>query len=118
MGYTGAYSLGTRCLTEFLSTFMAIGMGEGMLANELLPSTKGHAFGFGFVAFGFAMSFTVAIMMFGYASAHLNPAMCLALWIKGSLSFTDFLALSLSELAGGAAAANFVYIMYLPHFRT
>ncbi|KAJ3201970.1 hypothetical protein HDU82_007705, partial [Entophlyctis luteolus] len=81
MPYSGAYTLGARCLTEFLATFVAISMGEGLLANELLPTTKGHALGFGFVCLGFGMSFTVAIQMFGYASAHLNPAMCLALWI-------------------------------------
>ncbi|KAI9339016.1 aquaporin-like protein [Obelidium mucronatum] len=118
MGYTGIYSLGTRCLTEFLATFMAIGMGLGMIANELLPNTKGHAFGFGFIAFGFSMSFTAAICMFGYSSAHLNPAMVLSLWVRGKLDFTDFLALSASELAGGAAGALFIYLIYLPHFRT
>ncbi|KAJ3388411.1 hypothetical protein HDU84_009771 [Entophlyctis sp. JEL0112] len=93
-------------------------MGEGLLANELLPTTKGHALGFGFVCLGFGMSFTVAIQMFGYASAHLNPAMCLALWIRDKLSFTDFLALSVSEMAGGFCAGVFVYLMYMPHFKT
>ncbi|ORY38199.1 aquaporin-like protein [Rhizoclosmatium globosum] len=118
MGYTGAYTLGQRCLTEYLATFCAIGFGECLLANELLPNTKGHACGFGWVSFGFGMSFTFAIQMFGYASAHLNPAMCLALWVRGQLDFTDVLALSASELAGGFTAALFVYVMYMPHFRT
>ncbi|KAJ3099183.1 hypothetical protein HK100_004941, partial [Physocladia obscura] len=81
MPYTGAYSLGARCLTEFFGTFMAMGIGEGILANEMLPSTKGHALGFGFVAFGFAMAFTFAIQIFGFASAHINPTICLSLWI-------------------------------------
>ncbi|KAJ3131482.1 hypothetical protein HK100_006311 [Physocladia obscura] len=118
MPYTGVYSLGTRCLTEFLGTFVAIALGESILANELLPTTKGHAMGYSGVAFGFGMAFTFAIQMFGYASAHLNPAMCLALWIRDSLSFTDFLALSLSEFAGALCGAVFVYALYLPHFRT
>ncbi|KAJ3063144.1 hypothetical protein HDU98_001008 [Podochytrium sp. JEL0797] len=118
MGYVGAYSLGQRCLTEYLATFTAIGLGEAILANELLPSTKGHACGFGFVAFGFGMCFTFAILIFGYSSAHLNPAMCLSLLVRGKLSFTDFLALSASEMAGGFSAALFVYSIYLPHFRT
>ncbi|KAJ3308318.1 hypothetical protein HDU76_004016, partial [Blyttiomyces sp. JEL0837] len=92
--------------------------GEGLVANELLPSTKGHAIGFGWIAFGFGLAFCFAIQFFGYSSAHLNPASCFNLWIRGELSFTDFLALSLAEMAGGFVAAVFVYLLYMPHFRT
>ncbi|KAJ1568717.1 hypothetical protein HK405_014639 [Cladochytrium tenue] len=118
MGYTGAYSLGKRCLTEFLGMFVAISLGESLLANEMLPSTKGHAMGYGWVAYGFGLAFGVAIQFFSYASAHINPAMCLALWINGSLDGKDFVALSLAEMAGGFVGACFVYIYFLPHFRT
>ncbi|KAJ3262424.1 hypothetical protein HDU77_000342 [Chytriomyces hyalinus] len=116
--YTGSYSLGTRCLTEFLATFCAIGFGEGIIANEVLPTTKGHALGFGWVAFGFGMSFTFAILIFGFASAHLNPAMLLSLWIRDEISAGDFFALSAAEMCGGFCASVFVYLVYLPHFRT
>ncbi|KAJ3242179.1 hypothetical protein HDU81_006591 [Chytriomyces hyalinus] len=116
--YTGSYSLGTRCLTEFLATFIAIGFGEGIIANEVLPTTKGHALGFGWVAFGFGMSFTFAILIFGFASAHLNPAMLLSLWIRDEISAGDFFALSAAEMCGGFCASVFVYLVYMPHFRT
>jgi glycerol uptake facilitator-like aquaporin len=35
-----AYSLGIRCLAEFLGMMIVIYTGEAALANELLPSTK------------------------------------------------------------------------------
>jgi hypothetical protein len=35
-----AYSLGIRCLSEFLGMMIVIYTGEAALANELLPSTK------------------------------------------------------------------------------
>ncbi|KAI8616870.1 aquaporin-like protein [Chytriomyces sp. MP71] len=118
MPYTGSYSLATRCLTEFVATFCAIGFGEGIIANAELPSTKGHGMGFAWIAFGFGMAFTFAIMMFGFASAHLNPAMVLSLWIRNELSAGEFFALAASQMAGGFCAAIFVYLVYLPHFST
>ena len=88
------YSLGTQCLTEFLGTLTAIYFGEAILANELLPKTKGHAVGFGWVALGFAFSFSFGIFLFTNVSAHLNPAFCLTLWINGIINGTAFVALS------------------------
>ncbi|KAJ1568716.1 hypothetical protein HK405_014638 [Cladochytrium tenue] len=118
MGYTGPYSLGTRCLTEFLATFVAISLGESLLANEMLPSTKGHAMGYGWVVYGFGLAFGMAFQLFSYASSFANPALCLAMWINGAMDGKDFVALSLAEMAGGFVGACFVYIYFLPHFRT
>ncbi|KAL4423627.1 hypothetical protein ABPG77_009214 [Micractinium sp. CCAP 211/92] len=53
-------------------------LGLSIIANELLPKTKGSRMGWLGVAFGFGLSFGVVIYMFGYISAHLNPASCLA----------------------------------------
>ncbi|KAJ3061262.1 hypothetical protein HDU98_002822 [Podochytrium sp. JEL0797] len=116
MPYTGPYSLGTRCLTEFLGTMFTIGMAEAMIANELLTGTKGHHFGFGFVAFGFGMAFTFGITMFGHSSAALNPAMALCNFVRGEIIFTDFLALGASEILGAFCGAMFPFVMYYPHF--
>ncbi|KAI8910075.1 aquaporin-like protein [Entophlyctis helioformis] len=118
MPYSGPYSLGTRCMTEFLGTAMAIFLGDSVIANELLPQTKGHGMGFGWIATSFGMSFGVSIIMFGYASAHINPAMALALWLIGRLSTGDFFAIAAAEIAGGFIGAVGMYITYLPHFRT
>eukprot|EP01026_Neomeris_dumetosa_P013345 TRINITY_DN14671_c0_g1_i12.p1 TRINITY_DN14671_c0_g1~~TRINITY_DN14671_c0_g1_i12.p1 ORF type:complete len:477 (-),score=44.35 TRINITY_DN14671_c0_g1_i12:671-2101(-) len=118
MGYEGPYSLIARCGAEFMGTFVAIYLGEAILANEILPGTKGHELGFGWVAFGFATAFFLGIQFFGFISAHLNPAMCLALAIVGDISWSDWLALSVAEFMGAFFGAVFVWIHYLPHFKT
>ena len=41
MGYTGPYSLGARCLTEFIADVIFVFVGEGVFANALLNKTKG-----------------------------------------------------------------------------
>lgn len=62
--------------------------------------------GFGWVAYGFAFSFFVAIACFGQISAHLNPAYCLGLWLLGDLDAADCFALSAAELAGAMLGAT------------
>ena len=47
------YSLGARALAEFVGMVFVIYAGESALANELLPSTKGHAMGWGWTVFTF-----------------------------------------------------------------
>jgi hypothetical protein len=71
------------------------------------------------VAFCFAFSFASAIVMFDFAgSAHLNPAMLMSLWVRGVIDWKYFILLSLCEMAGGFLAALFVFLLYLPHFKT
>ncbi|KAL4421889.1 hypothetical protein ABPG77_003691 [Micractinium sp. CCAP 211/92] len=114
----GGYSLAAKCGSEIIATCLVIYLGLSIIANELLPKTKGSRMGWLGVAFGFGLSFGVVIYMFGYISAHLNPASCLALWIIGKLSFTQFLALSASEVVGAFLGACLVFLHYVPHFNT
>ena len=65
---------------------VTIYFGESVIANEVLCATKGHGMGWGAVALGFGMSFGMAIMMVGFISARLNPAMALAELILGSIN--------------------------------
>ena len=67
--------------------------------------------GFGWVTYGFAFSFFVAIACFGQISAHLSPAYCLGLWLLGELDAADFFALSAAELAGAIVGAMLVRVV-------
>ncbi|KAI7837871.1 hypothetical protein COHA_008358 [Chlorella ohadii] len=113
-----SYSLAAQCGSEIIATCFTIYLGESIIANELLPKTKGSRMGWLAVSLGFGMSFGVVIFMFGYISAHLNPATCLALWVIGKIPFTHFLALSGAEFAGAFLGACLVFLHYLPHFNT
>eukprot|EP00475_Leptophrys_vorax_P000738 TRINITY_DN10409_c0_g1_i5.p1 TRINITY_DN10409_c0_g1~~TRINITY_DN10409_c0_g1_i5.p1 ORF type:complete len:513 (-),score=140.87 TRINITY_DN10409_c0_g1_i5:1457-2845(-) len=74
--------------------------------------------GFGWVALGFAFAFGNAIYFFQFASAHLNPAFCLTLWINNKITGTEFLALSAAEFAGAFIGACLVWLHFMPHFKT
>lgn len=95
-----AYSLGIRCLSEFIGMIMVIYVGESALANELLPSTKGHGMGWGWTVWTFGMAFLIPLQTLSKVSAKLNPAMCLAQLVWGNISGVDFVCLSLAEVAG------------------
>ncbi|KAK9817882.1 hypothetical protein WJX72_003653 [[Myrmecia] bisecta] len=101
-----------------LGTCVIIFLGESVLANEVLAGTKGRGLGYGWVSFGFGMSFYVAILMFDYISAHVNPAMLLALWALGKLDAGDVFALAACEFLGAFVGAVLVWLLYLPHFKS
>mmetsp|Transcript_119280 Transcript_119280/g.178197 ORF Transcript_119280/g.178197 Transcript_119280/m.178197 type:complete len:384 (+) Transcript_119280:3-1154(+) len=112
------YTLGHKALAEFLACIFTCTVGEGLIANEHLPGTKGNGFGFGFIALGFGLSFAFSINMFGYISAHLNPAMCVCLWVAGKMTFEEVLVISAAETAGWFVGACIVFVLYMPHFAT
>ena len=54
MGYRGPYSLGARCLSEFIADVLFAFVGLSVFANALLNKTKGQASEFSFVSLLFA----------------------------------------------------------------
>ncbi|KAJ3117935.1 hypothetical protein HDU96_004839 [Phlyctochytrium bullatum] len=110
------YSLATRCIAETLATFVAIFLGTGTLANDILPHAKGRGMGFAWSAAIYCFSFSLAILMFGHVSAFLNPALCVALAIRGDVAAWDAVALIVCEVVGAFLAGCGVYLMYWPHF--
>jgi len=111
------YSLATKFATETLSSCLAIYFGLGVVANDHLIQTKGGSFGFGFIALGFGMAFAIPIIMFGFVSAHLNPAMSLALFILDKMDYKEFLVCVAGEFLGMFVGAVLTFVHYFPHFR-
>lgn len=111
-----AYSLAAKFATETISSALAMYFGLGVVANDHLRRTKGSGFGFGFIALGFGMAFALPLVMFNFVSAHLNPAMCTALWIAGVIDGADFGVATAGEYLGMFVGALLVYVHYWPHF--
>lgn len=97
---------------------MTIFLGNSVIANELLSNTKGRLMGWGFVALGYGMAFGMGILAFGFISAHLNPAMCLALLILGKINGTEFAAAVAGEFLGAFVASFLVWLHFIMHFKT
>ena len=97
---------------------LIIFLGNSVIANELLSNTKGRLMGWGFVALGYGMAFTAGIISFGFISAHVNPAMCLALLILGEIDGKTFIAAVAGEFLGAFIASWLVWLHYIMHFKT
>ena len=111
-----AYTLLDKFATEVISSFLAMYLGLGVVANDHLSRTKGAKHGFGFISLGFGMAFAVPIMMFGFVSAHLNPAMCTALLVAGEIGWSEFAVASSGEYVGMFLGAFAMWAHYWPHF--
>ena len=111
------YNLLQKFGTEACSSFLAILFGLSVVANDHLLKTKGgNSVGFGFIAFGFGMSFAIPIIVFGFVSAHLNPAMCIALLVLGKIDAEEAFVAIGGEMVGMFLGAVAMYLLYFPHF--
>jgi glycerol uptake facilitator protein len=112
-----SYNLLQIFASEVCSSFLAILFGLSVVANDHLAKTKGgKTVGFGFIAFGFGMAFAIPLVIFGFVSAHLNPAMCIALFILDRISVEEMLVSIAGEIVGMFFGAVAMYLMYFPHF--
>ncbi len=75
-------------LAELLGTMVLILLGNGVVANVLLPKTKGHNGGLIVITAGWACAvFCGAAIASSSSNAHLNPALTVSalLWARWSL---------------------------------
>jgi aquaporin Z len=75
-------------VAEFLGTFLLI----------LSILVTGNAFVIG------ASLAVIILLIGGVSGAHVNPAVSLAMWLKGGLSMNEYLLYVSAQMAGGASA--------------
>jgi glycerol uptake facilitator protein len=104
-------------LAEFIGTMILIVLGNGVVANVVLPKTKGHNSGWIVITFGWAMAVFVGVYSVAqYSGAHLNPAVTLALAAIGKFEFSKVLGYILAQVLGAILGAILIWIMYKDHF--
>jgi glycerol uptake facilitator protein len=105
-------------IAEFIGTALLILLGNGVVANVVLPQTKGHGGGWIVITFGWAMAVFVAVWCTAAASgAHLNPAVTLGLVAAGKFSAMKAIPYMAAQFAGAFAGALLVYLFYRDHYR-
>lgn len=105
-------------LAELVGTLLLVLLGNGVVANVVLPQTKGHGGGWIVIAFGWGMAVFVAVWCVGAVSdAHLNPAVTLGLAIAGRFPWPDVAPYMGSQLAGGFLGGALVLLFYRDHYR-
>ncbi|MEH2452574.1 aquaporin Z [Nostoc sp.] len=108
-------SILTRCLAEFLGTFVLVfgGCGSAVFAAAF-PDAKANELGIGFVGVALAFGLTVLIMAYavGHVSgAHFNPAVSFGLWSGKRFPGSELLPYIIAQVLGSILAAGLVYLI-------
>jgi glycerol uptake facilitator protein len=104
-------------LAEFLGTLLLILFGNGVVANVVLPYTKGHAAGWIVITFGWAMGVFIAVWCVGEASgAHLNPAVTIGLFAAGKIEAAKVAGYIAAQMLGAFAGAVLILLYYWDHY--
>jgi glycerol uptake facilitator protein len=103
---------------EFLGTMLLILLGNGVVAAVVLKGTKGESAGWLTIVIGWGLAVTLAIYAAGRISgAHLNPAITIALAVKGSFPWSQAGGYILAQFGGAIAGSIVVWLHYGPHWK-
>lgn len=107
----------TTFVAELVGTALMIVIGNGVVANVVLPKTKGHGGGLLAICFGWGLAVFVAVYATASVSgAHLNSAVTIALAAAGKFSWNDVPMYLAAQLLGAMLGAFLVWASYREHF--
>jgi glycerol uptake facilitator protein len=116
--------VGEVFLSEVIGTGLLLLLGAGVVANVILPKTKGFGGGWLLINFGWGLAVFVGVFAAYRSGAHLNPAVTLGLLASGAEEYApdvEVTALStivylLGELVGAFLGAVLAFLTYKNHF--
>lgn len=104
-------------LAEFIGTALLVLLGNGVVAGVVLRNTKNENSGWIVITIGWALAVTFAVYAVGrISSAHLNPAVTIALAATGQFAWNQVIIYITAQLLGGILGAILVYLHYYPHW--
>jgi glycerol uptake facilitator protein len=107
----------TPYVSEFIGTALLIILGNGVVANVVLPKTKGNNSGWIVITFGWAIAVFVGVYTSAAASgAHLNPAITIAFAVIGKIEWALVPGYIGAQLLGAMAGSAIVWFTYRQHF--
>jgi glycerol uptake facilitator protein len=102
---------------EFIGTGLVIVLGQGVVANVVLPRTKGHNSGWIVICFGWAIAVFVGVYCSAPSSkAHLNPAVTLAFAYLGKFPWSQVPVYIAAQLLGAMTGSLLAFLCYRGHF--
>lgn len=107
----------TTFVAELIGTSLLVVIGNGVVANVVLPKTKGHGGGLLAICFGWGLAVFIGVYATASVSgAHLNPAVTIAMATAGKFSWNDVPMYLAAQLLGAMLGAFLVWASYREHF--
>jgi glycerol uptake facilitator protein len=105
-------------LAEFFGTLFLILLGDGVVAGVILKGTKNENAGPLVIIVGWGIAVALSIYAVGsFSGAHLNPAITLALAVKGDIPWNIVAGYITAQFAGAFVGAILVWLHYFPHWK-
>jgi glycerol uptake facilitator protein len=109
----------TPFLAEFIGTTIMMIIGNGVVANVVLPKTKGNNGGLISIVLGWTLAVFVGVYISSSSSgAHLNPAVTIAFATAGKFNWSLVPMYLLAQLLGSMLGAFLVWMVYKDHFNS
>jgi glycerol uptake facilitator protein len=107
----------TPFVAEFLGTALVVTIGDGVVANNILPNTKGANGGLITIVLGWVIAVFIGVYATsGISGGHLNPAVTIAFAAAGKFSWALVPSYILAQILGAMLGALIVWMMYKDHF--
>lgn len=107
----------TVYLFEFIGTALLILLGNGVVANAVLKSTKGGDAGIVGIAIGWGVAVFVGVFVVADVSgAHLNPAVTIAFATAGKFAWSLVPGYIIAQFLGAMLGSTLVWLTYKKHY--
>lgn len=107
----------TAFTSELIGTFVLMLLGNGVVANVVLPETKGNNSGWIVITTGWALAVYIAVLIAGpYSGAHINPAVTIGLAIGGKFEWAMAGTYISAQLLGAFLGGAVVWLMHKDHY--
>lgn len=117
-------TLGEVFISEVLGTGMLLLLGAGVVANVILPKTKGFNGGWLLINFGWGLGVFAGVYTAYKSGAHINPAVTLGLLANGAEQYAEGVAVTVGstlvylagQMVGAFLGAVLAFLAYKQHF--
>lgn len=111
-------------VSEVLGTAILVLLGVGVVANVVLPRTKGHAGGWLLISFGWGLAVFCGVYAAAPSGAHLNPAVTFGMLVSGAAEYAPGVPITpvstlvylASTLCGAFLGAVVAWLAHKKHF--
>lgn len=121
---TVEYTMSQAFVSEVIGTAILLLLGAGVVANVILPRTKGFGGGWLLINFGWGLAVFAGVWAAFKSGAHLNPAVTIGLVASGAEEFAPGVEVSVvngflyvvAQMLGAVIGATLAFLAYKKHF--